>query len=78
MAKKKVLQVMLKDAVSAEAVKMEEKIHRALRHPSVCRLYDYFHDATRHYLVMLLAVKGSLDALIEDSDQPLTEEVSKK
>lgn len=30
------------------------------RHPNILRLYGYFHDATRVFLILELAAKGEL------------------
>ena len=33
---------------------------RALRHPNILRLYGYFYDQTRIYLILEYAAKGEL------------------
>lgn len=35
-------------------------IHFIFRHPNILRLYGYFHDAARVYLILEFAPKGEL------------------
>lgn len=41
-------------------VRREIEIQSHLRHPNILRLYGYFHDATRIYLILEYAPKGAL------------------
>ena len=41
-------------------LRREIEIQAHLRHPNVLRLYGYFHDATRIYLILEFAAKGEL------------------
>lgn len=58
------LKVMFKSQLQSHHV--EHQLHREieiqshLRHPNVLRLYGYFHDATRVYLILEYAPKGEL------------------
>ncbi|KAL2091427.1 hypothetical protein ACEWY4_013690 [Coilia grayii] len=41
-------------------LRREVEIQSHLRHPNILRLYGYFHDATRVYLILEFAPKGEL------------------
>lgn len=49
-------------------VRREIEIQSHLRHPNILRLYGYFHDAARIYLILEYAPKGAL--YIELQSQP--------
>ena len=72
-AEKKVvaLKVMYKSLLEQEGIthqlRREVEIHSRLRHPNIIRLYSYFHDATRVYLVLELAPAGSLKSLLDST-----------
>jgi aurora kinase A len=48
-------------------LRREVEIHTRLRHPNIIRLYGYFHDETRVYLVLEYAPGGSLFQALEAS-----------
>lgn len=58
------LKVMFKKQIQVNnvehQVRREIEIQSHLRHPNILRLYGYFHDATRIYLILEYAPKGAL------------------
>ena len=48
-----------------QQLRREVEIHSRLRHPNIIRLYSYFHDETRVYLVLEYAPGGTLFAALE-------------
>lgn len=58
------LKVMFKKQVQANSVehqvRREIEIQSHLRHPNILRLYGYFHDLTRIYLILEFAPNGTL------------------
>lgn len=58
------LKVMFKKQIQANKVehqvRREIEIQSHLRHPNILRLYGYFHDAIRIYLILEYAPKGAL------------------
>ncbi|KAI8145046.1 kinase-like protein [Fennellomyces sp. T-0311] len=58
------LKVLYKEALAKSRVerqlRREVEIQGNLRHPNILRLYGYFHDETRVYLILELAAKGEL------------------
>ena len=55
--------------VSAPQLKEEVEIQARLKHPRVLRLYGYFHDEKRVYLVTELAPNGELFKLLQKEKQ---------
>jgi aurora kinase, other len=49
----------VKDKVERQ-VRREIEIQQNLRHPNILRLYAYFHDTKRIFLVLEYAIKGEL------------------
>jgi calcium-dependent protein kinase len=48
----------------------EVNIHQSLDHPNIAKLYEYFKDASKYYLVMELCTGGTLfDRTIEESEK---------
>ncbi|KAI7871220.1 kinase-like domain-containing protein [Spinellus fusiger] len=58
------LKVLYKKELAKNGVKKqlrrEVEIQGTLRHPNILRLYGYFHDKTRAFLILELAAKGEL------------------
>uniref|UniRef100_A0A1A8QY93 non-specific serine/threonine protein kinase n=8 Tax=Nothobranchius TaxID=28779 RepID=A0A1A8QY93_9TELE len=58
------LKVLFKNQLEKAGVehqlRREVEIQSHLRHPNILRLYGYFHDATRVYLILEFAPKGEL------------------
>lgn len=58
------LKVMFKKQIHANnvehQVRREIEIQSHLRHPNILRLYGYFHDAVRIYLILEYAPRGAL------------------
>ena len=63
------LKVCYKKVLEKEGVthqlRREVEIHARIRHPNVVRLFSYFHDETRVYLVLEYAPGGSLFSELE-------------
>lgn len=63
------LKVLYKKVLERESVthqlKREVEIHSRIKHANVIRLYSYFHDETRVYLVLEYAPGGSLYSALE-------------
>ena len=55
--------------VPAPQLKEEVEIQARLKHPRVLRLYGYFHDEKRVYLVTELAPNGELFKLLQKEKQ---------
>lgn len=57
-------QVMFKQAITQQGAlqqfRREVEIQSRLRHPNIMRLYGYFHDATKVYLVLEYAPNGEV------------------
>ena len=47
-------------------LKREIEIQHSLSHPNVLRLFAWFHDATRIYLVLEYAARGELYKLLKN------------
>lgn len=66
------LKVMFKKQIHSNSVehqvRREIEIQSHLRHPNILRLYGYFHDSSRIYLILEYAPKGAL--YIELQNQP--------
>lgn len=58
------LKVLFKSAIAEfqneHQVKREIEIQSHLRHPNILRMYGYFHDEARVYLILEYAPKGEL------------------
>uniref|UniRef100_I1P0K8 Protein kinase domain-containing protein n=1 Tax=Oryza glaberrima TaxID=4538 RepID=I1P0K8_ORYGL len=58
------LKVLFKSQLKQSQVKYqlrgEVEIQSHLRHPNILRLYEYFYDQTRVYLILEYALKGEL------------------
>ncbi|XP_077889426.1 aurora kinase C-like [Ictidomys tridecemlineatus] len=54
-------------------LRREIEIQAHLRHPNILRLYNYFYDSTRIYLILEFAPKGELYNLLQRSG-PLDEQ----
>ncbi|KAI8977950.1 kinase-like domain-containing protein [Pilobolus umbonatus] len=58
------LKVLYKSELESSGIekqlRREVEIQGNLRHPNILRLYGYFHDETRVFLILELAVKGEL------------------
>lgn len=50
----------LEDAKIERQLRREIEIQSHLRHPNILRLYGYFYDAKRVYLILEYAAKGEL------------------
>ena len=57
-----------------QQLRREVEIHSRLRHPNIIRLYSYFHDETRVYLVLEYAPGGTLFSALEASPNKRFEE----
>ncbi|XP_055377789.1 uncharacterized protein LOC129609706 [Condylostylus longicornis] len=58
-------------------VRREIEIQSHLKHPNILRLFGYFHDATRIYLILEYAPKGTLyDALKEQPEKRFDEKTT--
>jgi aurora kinase A len=72
------LKVCYKKVLEQEQVtgqlRREVEIHSRLRHPNIVRLYSYFHDDTRVYLVLEYAAGGTLFAALEAAPNKRFEE----
>lgn len=75
------LKVMFKSTMAefnaVHQLKREVEIQAHLRHPNVLRLYGYFYDQSRVYLIMEIAKKGSLYEKLQN-EKTLTEHVAAK
>ena len=54
-------------------LRREIEIQAHLRRPNVLRLYGYFHDATRIYLILEFAAKGGLYKSLQKAPSGLRE-----
>lgn len=56
------LKVLFKNTITEQnilhQVRREVEIQNHLRHPNILRLYGYFHDESRLYLILEYAPKG--------------------
>jgi aurora kinase len=50
----------LKQSQVEHQLRREVEIQSHLRHPNILRLYGYFYDQTRVYLILEYALKGEL------------------
>lgn len=63
------LKVLFKDAVRSSnnehLIRREVEIQTHLRHPNILRMYGYFHDEERVYLILEYAPKGKINLQIK-------------
>lgn len=64
------------DKLAYRQMQREIEIQSKFNHPSICRLYSYFHDDTKVYLVLEHCVQGTLLQALERRQQPFSEEES--
>lgn len=74
------LKVLFKSAIkefnNEHQVRREVEIQSHLRHPNILRLYGYFHDESRVYLILEYAPKGAVYvALMKTPDKRFAEDV---
>ena len=48
-----------------QILKNEVKIHKSLDHPNIIKLYEYFRDDNRYYLIMEICSGGELFRKVE-------------
>ncbi|KAJ9458662.1 Serine/threonine-protein kinase Aurora-3 [Diplonema papillatum] len=60
----------------AERIQSEVEIQRTLRHPNILKLFAYFHDADRIYLVLEYCPGGQLYQMIGKTGMPEPEAAS--
>jgi aurora kinase A len=56
----------LKRANVEHQLRREIEIQTHLRHPNIVRMYGYFHDETRVYLILEYASNGELYKLLKE------------
>ncbi|XP_050307086.1 aurora kinase A-B-like isoform X2 [Anthonomus grandis grandis] len=67
----------IKEFNNEHQVRREVEIQSHLRHPNILRMYGYFHDETRVYLILEYAPKGAVyAALMKLPDKRFSEDVS--
>ena len=75
------LKVLFKSQLSKAGVehqlRREIEIQSHLRHPNILRLYGYFYDANRVYLILEFAAKGELYKVLQ-SEEKFSEETTSK
>jgi len=59
----------LQKASIEHQLRREIEIQSNLRHPNIIRLYGYFYDATRIYLIIEYAARGELFTILRDSEK---------
>ena len=57
----------LQKASIEHQLRREIEIQSHLRHPNIIRLYGYFYDATRIYLIIEYAARGELFSILRDA-----------
>ena len=50
----------IREASLQHQVRREVEIQSHIRHKNICRLYSYFHDASRVYIILEYCVNGNL------------------
>ncbi|XP_069313042.1 aurora kinase C-like [Eulemur rufifrons] len=67
------LKVLFKSQIEKEGLehqlRREIKMHWRLQHPNILRLYNYFHDAHRVYLILEYAPRGELYTELQKSQK---------
>jgi aurora kinase len=75
------LKVLFKSQLSKAGVehqlRREIEIQAHLRHPNILRLYGYFYDANRVYLILEYAAKGELYKFLQKEEKFTEEKTSK-
>lgn len=75
------LKVMFKEQIHSNSVehqvRREIEIQSHLRHPNILRLYGYFHDESRIYLILEYAPKGTLFKFMQEQpNNRLSEQIT--
>ncbi|KAF7279746.1 aurora kinase C-like [Rhynchophorus ferrugineus] len=66
----------IKDFNNEHQVRREVEIQSHLRHPNILRLYGYFHDESRVYLILEYAPKGAVYvALMQSPEKRFSENI---
>ncbi|KAH9261139.1 hypothetical protein BASA81_000843 [Batrachochytrium salamandrivorans] len=68
--------LMQSDKLAYRQMQREIEIQSKFNHPHICRLYSYFHDDTKVYLVLEHCARGNLMQVLERRQKPFSEEES--
>lgn len=63
---------------TAKQLRREIEIHSRLKHKNILRMYGYFYDSERLYIILEYANKGELFQLINDNGGGFSEELSSR
>lgn len=55
-----------------EILQNEVMIHKSLDHPNICKMYEFFCDENRYYIIMEIVSGGELFTKINGDNYPKT------